>query len=95
MTDTVYFNPLIHEDICIPSCINTERLPLIEAQIISLVYQNGYTLRTNQELAEKYSVTMKAIRQAIQRMQEQNYIAVSRVVYERGKTGRMIRLIGG
>lgn len=95
MTREVYFKPEIHEEICVPSYIEKENLPLLQAQIIDYVYRNGYTILTNQELAERFSVSVKAVRQAVRDMQDKGWLIVSQIVYERGKTGRMIRILGG
>lgn len=95
MAQDVYFDPEVHEDIHVPSYIGSDKLPLLHAQIIDYVYRNGYTIMTNQMLAECFKVSVKAVRNAVRDMQDKGWLIVSQIVYERGKTGRMMRIIGG
>lgn len=95
MPQQILFNPDIHEDIHVPSYIGSDHLPLLYAQIIDYIYRNGYTILTNQELATRFAVSVKAVRQAVRDMQDKGWLIVSQIVYERGKTGRMMRILGG
>lgn len=95
MTQEVYFDPEVHEGIHVPSYIGSDKLPLLHAQIIDYIYRNGYTILTNQELAERFRVSVKAVRGAVRDMQDKGWLMVSQIVYERGETGRMMKILGG
>ncbi len=94
MTQEVLFDPEAHEELHVPSYLQFEGMTLLQAQIVDYICRNRYTIKTNQEFATLFKTTVKAVKQAIRDLQGHELVIISQAVYERGKTGRIMRPCG-
>ncbi len=78
------------EEFRLPSGIPADTLPQEEAAVLSFIYENGYTLKTDSGLAKMAGTRGERVSQWIRKWERAGWVHVRSFRYTNGKTERMI-----
>ena len=76
-------------DVFLPASI-PETLPADETQILSFIYQNGYTLKTDSGLAKIGNTQGGRVAELVKKWEKKGWVHVRRCQYTNGKIVRWI-----
>ncbi len=81
---------MITEEYRLPAAIPADSLPADEVALLTFIYQNGYTLKTDKELAAKFHIKPERVTFLIGILERNGWIHSKVFRYTNSKQDRMI-----